>query len=129
MWALVVIILAGLLVAFKMPVPVLLSYVKFAVDIKLRKLFKSSDGREERLLTHVLKTAKKNDPQSVLDAIDSYAHSREFFMNVGDSKGHILTQELAKQPQPVMTVLVGACKNTHLFPELHQLSVGTLTQQ
>lgn len=73
----------------------ILSYLLFAVDI-VRGRYHSSNGRESRLLAHVLKVAPKDDPKAVLDAIDHYAHSQEFYMNVGDGKGKILIDELHK---------------------------------
>lgn len=80
------------------------SYLMFAVDL-VRGRYHSSNGREARLLEHVKKVAEAGNPQAVLDAIDQYAHSQEFFMNVGDDKGKILLQEMDKLPAPPKAVL------------------------
>jgi hypothetical protein len=56
----------------------------------------SGDGREQRLLEQVLKTSIKGDPQSVLNAIDSFAWGTEWLMNVGDVKGLLLDAEVKK---------------------------------
>lgn len=84
----------------------ILSYILFAVDL-VRGRYHSSNGREERLLAHVLKTAPQNDPQAVLDCIDHYAHSQEFYMNVGDGKGKILADELQKLGKPKAILELG----------------------
>eukprot|EP00882_Tetradesmus_deserticola_P024677 GHRQ01026984.1.p1 GENE.GHRQ01026984.1~~GHRQ01026984.1.p1 ORF type:complete len:191 (+),score=61.83 GHRQ01026984.1:728-1300(+) len=80
------------------------SYLMFAVDL-IKGRYHSSNGREARLLEHVKKVAEAGNPQAVLDAIDQYAHSQEFFMNVGDDKGKILLQEMDKLPAPPKAVL------------------------
>lgn len=82
----------------------LVSYLFFAVDL-LKGKYHSSNGREERLLEHIKATVPAGQPQAVLDAIDKYAHSQEFFMNVGDGKGGILLQEMDKLPSPPKAVL------------------------
>lgn len=101
----------------------LLSYVLFAADL-VRGRYHSSNGREARLLEHVLKTAPKNDPKAVLDCIDHYAHSQEFYMNVGDGKGKILVDELHRLQQPrailVSAVAVSSCTVSAGVQELSQ---------
>jgi len=79
----------------------------FAVDLAKGR-WASSNGREQRLLEYVKKEAPAGNPQAALDAIDKYAHSQEFFMNVGDSKGEILKEEIDKLESagtPVKAVL------------------------
>ena len=44
----------------------------------------------------VLNNAIKNNPDSVLNAMDKYAKQERFLMNVGDVKGKILVQEISK---------------------------------
>lgn len=43
--------------------------------------------KEQRILRHVLQHAVAGDPQSVLEAIDTYCSQKEWAMNVGDKKG------------------------------------------
>lgn len=45
------------------------------------------DTKEQRILRHVQQNAKPGDPQSVLEAIDTYCTQKEWAMNVGDAKG------------------------------------------
>lgn len=45
------------------------------------------DTKEQRILQHVQQNAKPGDPQSVLEAIDTYCTQKEWAMNVGDRKG------------------------------------------
>lgn len=45
------------------------------------------DTKEQRILHHVQQHAKPGDPQSVLEAIDTYCSQKEWAMNVGDAKG------------------------------------------
>lgn len=95
----------------------LLSYLLFAVDL-VRGRYHSSNGREARLLAHVLKDTPKNDPKAVLDCIDHYAHSQEFYMNVGDGKGKILTDELHKL-QSAQAILVSTSAAAAVAQESH----------
>eukprot|EP00879_Flechtneria_rotunda_P022609 GHRR01023875.1.p2 GENE.GHRR01023875.1~~GHRR01023875.1.p2 ORF type:complete len:102 (+),score=23.65 GHRR01023875.1:234-539(+) len=76
----------------------LLSYVLFAINLARGRKNHCSDGREQRLLDYVKKTAEPDNPQAVLNAIDHYAHTQEFYMNVGDAKGKVLIAELHKLP-------------------------------
>eukprot|EP00253_Pinus_taeda_P035899 PITA_35899 len=48
----------------------------------------AGDGREKVLLDHVLQTAERDNPQSVLQAIDSYSRRTSWLMNIGDDRGH-----------------------------------------
>lgn len=45
------------------------------------------DTKEQRILRHVQQHAKPGDPQSVLEAIDTYSSQKEWGMHVGDAKG------------------------------------------
>nr|QCG81600.1 O-methyltransferase [Marchantia emarginata] len=65
----------------------------------------AGDGREQELLTHVLKNAEKN-PQSVMKAIDQYAQ-RSWLMNIGEEKGLILDQALTDR-KPKVVLELGA---------------------
>lgn len=45
------------------------------------------DSKEQRILRYVLQHAVAGDPESVLEAIDTYCSQKEWAMNVGDKKG------------------------------------------
>lgn len=45
------------------------------------------NNKEKRILRHTLQHAVAGDPQSVIDAIDSYCSQKEWAMNVGNKKG------------------------------------------
>lgn len=77
------------------------------------------DTKEQRILRHVLQHAVAGDPQSVLEAIDTYCSQKEWAMNVGDKKGGRPGQQVvgtvkgtlgaATQPakgRPVVTVFL-----------------------
>lgn len=65
--------------------------------------------KEHRILDHVLKTAVRGDPQSVLDSIDQYCREKEWAMNVGDEKGLILDQILKETDPSVLLELGTYC--------------------
>jgi len=56
----------------------------------------AGDGREKALLDHVLQTAERGNPKSVMEAIDSYGRRTSWLMNIGDDKGFFLDAALAK---------------------------------
>jgi catechol O-methyltransferase len=60
----------------------------------LKATLKSDKNWKERLLTYVVENSQKNDPDSVLAAIDAFASAEEFMMNVGDEKGEILDRTI-----------------------------------
>jgi len=72
-----------------------------------KKEEKISDGlsTEDRLVAHVLKTAKKGDPESVLAVIDAFGW-KEWMMNVGDVKGLILDKAI-KERKPKFALEFG----------------------
>ena len=66
----------------------------------------------EDVLEYVLRNAKQNDPQSILDVIDNYAmegslDKKRFLMNVGPEKGKIL-EESIKKHNPKKILELGA---------------------
>lgn len=63
--------------------------------------------KEEVLLEHVKKTAPAGDAQAVLNAIDKYAWSGSWYMNIGDVKGKILDAAVDKA-DPTVAVELGA---------------------
>ena len=68
-----------------------------------------NDGREEGMLKHVVTTAIQGDAESVLRAIDSYAWSVNWLMNVGDRKGEILDEEVRRARPQLVVELGGYC--------------------
>ena len=48
------------------------------------------DGREEALARHVMANAAPGDVDSAIAAVDDFAYSESFMINVGDEKGELL---------------------------------------
>ncbi|EFJ05621.1 hypothetical protein SELMODRAFT_450883 [Selaginella moellendorffii] len=67
------------------------------------------DGREEQLLEYVLKNAERGNPQSVIQAVDEFARSGTWFMNVGEEKGRILDSSIAKKNPQLLLELGTYC--------------------
>jgi catechol O-methyltransferase len=60
------------------------------------------DGRELACLEHVRRTAERN-PAAVTAAIDDFAYHNKWMMNVGDVKGKILDEAVARaQPRNLL---------------------------
>jgi len=73
------------------------SFVRAQTNLKaLIGTGQAGDGREKALLDHVLQTAERGNPQSVLQAIDSYSRRTSWLMNIGDDKGPFLDSAIAK---------------------------------
>lgn len=73
------------------------SFIRAMANIKaFVQTGQAGDGREKALLDHVLQTAERGNPQSVLQAIDSYGRRTSWLMNIGDDKGPFLDSALAK---------------------------------
>ncbi|KAM6155935.1 catechol O-methyltransferase [Rhynchocyon petersi] len=62
---------------------------------------------EQRILRHVQQHARTRDPQSVLDAIDTYCSQKEWAMNVGNEKG-LIVDEVVRECRPQMLLELGA---------------------
>uniref|UniRef100_A0A8C6HPL5 Catechol O-methyltransferase n=1 Tax=Mus spicilegus TaxID=10103 RepID=A0A8C6HPL5_MUSSI len=63
--------------------------------------------KEQRILRHVQQHAKPGDPQSVLEAIDTYCSEKEWAMNVGDAKGQIM-DAVIREYRPLLVLELGA---------------------
>jgi len=73
------------------------SFIRAMANLKaFIRTGQAGDGREKALLDHVLQTAEKGNPQSVLEAIDSYSRRTSWLMNIGDDKGPFLDSALGK---------------------------------
>ncbi|KAL9044124.1 MAG: hypothetical protein Q9214_002716 [Letrouitia sp. 1 TL-2023] len=69
------------------------------------------DGREIDLLHFVLnkpdRASIRGSPQKVLDAIDEYARTKKYLMNVGDQKGKIVC-DLIRDRKPRLMIELGS---------------------
>jgi hypothetical protein len=54
------------------------------------------DCSGEKCLAFVQDNATPSDPKSVLEAIDTFGYEHHWMMNVGDVKGELVDQEIAK---------------------------------
>ncbi|KAM0090844.1 hypothetical protein ACP6JD_005727 [Aspergillus fumigatus] len=68
-----------------------------------------NDGREDQLLhfitTHPQLSAIRNSPEAVLAAVDEFARTKDFLMNVGPYKGGIITDIIAtEQPSSILEI-------------------------
>ena len=60
----------------------------------LKALFTGKGSREKEVTRHIEKNTPKNNPQAVLKAMDAFATSNRFLMNVGVEKGEVLKHVL-----------------------------------
>ncbi|TVY36250.1 Catechol O-methyltransferase [Lachnellula occidentalis] len=68
------------------------------------------DGREEELVHFITKkTDLQNSPRKILAAIDEYARTQKYLMNVGEDKGSIVTGIIRKRRPSIMLELGGYC--------------------
>ncbi|KAL4878143.1 S-adenosyl-L-methionine-dependent methyltransferase [Aspergillus karnatakaensis] len=68
-----------------------------------------NDGRETQLLhfitTHPQLSTMRNSPEAVLAAIDEFARTKDFLMNVGAHKGSIITDLIATEcPSSILEI-------------------------
>ncbi|CRG82757.1 catechol O-methyltransferase [Talaromyces islandicus] len=68
-----------------------------------------NDGRENQLLhfitTHPQLSAIRNSPQAVLAAIDEFARTKDFLMNVGPHKGALIADIIAtERPSSILEI-------------------------
>ncbi len=75
----------------------------------LRTEWQVGDGREERLAQYVSAKARRNDPADVIRIIDEYCYNESFLINVGDEKGRILDEAVAKTKPSRMLELGTYC--------------------
>lgn len=90
-------------------------------------MFLQTNGqKEQRVLDMVLKTAPPGDAQAVVDAIDSYAWSNGFLMNIGDRKGAIMEAALLRcQPKVCCNLLCTAVPCSAEQHCIHGLTIPT----
>ncbi|KAF2196822.1 hypothetical protein GQ43DRAFT_452106 [Delitschia confertaspora ATCC 74209] len=89
------------------------------------------DGREIELLNYMYRCPKivnkiRGKPSQVLALIDEFARTRKYLMNVGEDKGRIITQLIAKKKPQVMVELGGYVGySTILFADAVRKAGGT----
>ena len=73
--------------------------LKFILRIFAENFFNKIFKREEisgEVKKYVFENAIRNNPDSVLEAMDNFAKNKRFLMNIGDIKGSLLTNQLKK---------------------------------
>ena len=73
--------------------------LKFILRIFAENFFNKIFKREEisgEVKKYVFENAVRNNPDSVLKAMDNFAKNRRFLMNIGDIKGSLLINQLKK---------------------------------
>ena len=73
--------------------------LKFILRIFVENFFSKTFKREEisgEVKKYVFENAIRNNPDSVLKAMDNFAKNRRFLMNIGDIKGSLLINQLKK---------------------------------
>ncbi|GLJ33508.1 hypothetical protein SUGI_0673950 [Cryptomeria japonica] len=106
------------------------SFLKAAMNKKeLLATGQAGDGREKALLNHVLTTAEKGNPLSVLNVMDAYAKTSSWFMNIGDDKGPILDKALEKYSPGIVLELGTFCgySAVRIASQLHNEGSKLLT--
>ncbi|MEM9091520.1 MAG: O-methyltransferase [Cyanobacteria bacterium P01_F01_bin.53] len=80
------------------------SFLRLLIGMpKFLKTWQVGDRREEKLVQHVLKNSSKGDALGVLQAIDEFAWTQSYLINVGDEKGKILDDAIkAKEPKNIL---------------------------
>ena len=69
----------------------------------LLKDWQVGDGREAALLRYVLGKARRGDLDGAIAAVDRFAYSQSYLINVGDEKGTILDAAVARaQPKRLL---------------------------
>jgi catechol O-methyltransferase len=71
------------------------------------------------------RTHLRNSPKGILDAIDEFARTRKYLMNVGEDKGKIVTDIIRERKPNVMVELGGYCGySTILFADAMRSTGG-----
>jgi catechol O-methyltransferase len=85
------------------------------------------DGREEALVEFITSRLKlRGSPRQILEAIDEFARTQKYLMNVGEDKGEIVTAIIRQRCPDVMIELGGYCGySTILFASEAKAAGGT----
>jgi catechol O-methyltransferase len=89
-----------------------LLYVKMCLDgpNEASNEAKFEDGREEELVEYVTNQPNiRGSPRDILAAIDGFARTRKYLMNVGDDKGQIVVDLIREMHPKIMIELGGYC--------------------
>ena len=85
------------------------------------------DGREIEILHYIYDKPDIEDirgsPARVLAAIDEFARTKKYLMNVGEDKGKIVTELIAEVKPETMASTAHAC--LHAIPDLISFTGGT----
>ncbi|CZT52476.1 hypothetical protein WAI453_012054 [Rhynchosporium graminicola] len=85
------------------------------------------DGREEELVEFITsKPDIRDSPARILEAVDEFARTQKYLMNVGEDKGRIVTEIIRDTKPKVMVELGGYCGySTILFADAMRAVGGT----
>jgi len=73
------------------------SFWRFIFGVRhLSTEWQVGDGREARLAEYVEARARRGDAADVIRVIDDFGYNKSFLINVGDEKGRILDEAVAK---------------------------------
>jgi catechol O-methyltransferase len=89
-------------------------------------LYQFNDGREENLVDFVIQQTKfRGSPKGVVGAIDDFARTQKYLMNVGDDKGAIVVDLIQETRPQIMIELGGYCGySTILFADAVRANGG-----
>lgn len=79
--------------------------LKFVTGFGARQL----PNRGDKCLEYVRQHATQGDAQSVVDAMDEFAYTKTWMMNIGDVKGAIVDAEIEKAKPQVMAEIGAFC--------------------
>ena len=84
--------------------------LKFILRIFVENFFSKIFKREEisgEVKKYVFENAIRNNPDSVLKAMDNFAKNKRFLMNIGDIKGSLLINQLKKIGSDITVLELG----------------------
>lgn len=73
---------------------------------RLLKDWQVGDGREAALQRYVLENARRGDVDDAIRAVDRFAYSKSFLINVGDEKGALLDAAISRA-KPMLLLELG----------------------
>jgi catechol O-methyltransferase len=86
------------------------SFVRMMLGMRrLTSEWQVGDGREEAVRDYVLEKAPAGDLDAAIDAIDEFAYTRSFLINVGDEKGALLDRAIERSAPRLVLELGTYC--------------------
>src|SRR4051794_26708478 len=86
------------------------SVLRMALGMRgLLKNWQVGDGREAALQRYVLANARRGDLDDAIRAVDQFAYSKSFLINVGDEKGALLDAAIARAKPKLLLELGTYC--------------------